>query len=484
MGNCGVGFAPAAPDRHDWLIFLMEGVEDIPGAAMHEGITWGWESFPEYLDVVARLPHVIDVGAQVPHGALRAYVMGDRGVANEEATADDIARMAALVQEGLLAGALGFSTSRTLLHRSPDGVPMPGTFAGQDELYGIGRVLGRLGKGVFQVAGEQMAMPEEVAWMKGLASEIRRPVMFNLSQTDFLPEVWRELVTHLDDAQARDIPLYAQSAGRGIGILMCWEGTAHPFATHPAWKEIAGRPHAERVEALRDPSFRARMMQEVEVEQTPFEQFVTQAFHKMFPMRAALDYEPDPSESVEALAARTGRPAREIAYDLLMERDGRGIIYFPLFNYTYGDLSVLHTLHQHPRVRMGLSDGGAHCGAICDGGMPTFMLTHWTRDRTRGPRLSLEKIVKHQTSETAHAFGLMDRGVIAPGLRADLNVIDYANLRLERPEMRYDLPAGGRRLMQEARGYRYTLCAGQVIVEGDRFTGLTPGKLVRGSQTA
>lgn len=482
MGNCGVGFAPADPDRHDWLIGLMEGVEDIPGAALHEGITWGWETFPEYLDVIESKPHVIDFAAQITHGSLRAYVMGDRGCNNEEATSEDIEKMASLVEEAMESGALGFSTSRTLLHKTIDGVPMPGTFASRDELFGIGRVLGKIQKGIFQIAAEHLSMASEFDWMKALATEIQRPVMFNLSQTDFAPELWKDLVQKLDEVEEENVPVFAQVAGRAIGIVMCWEGTAHPLALHPSWLKIADLPHEERLKRLCDPAFKAQLLSETPEERGPFEQFVTQAFYKMFPLREAVNYEPAPSESVEAIAKRTGQKPQEIIYDLLTEHDGRGMIYFPLFNYSDNDLEVLHTLHQHPRTRMGLSDGGAHCGAICDGGMPTFMLTHWTRDRTRGEKLSLEHIIRRQTRGTAEAFGLLDRGILQEGMKADVNIIDYENLHFKRPEVLYDLPAGGRRLMQRAEGYVATICSGKIIREKGAFTGEMPGELIRGAR--
>jgi N-acyl-D-aspartate/D-glutamate deacylase len=486
MGSCGVGFAPVAPDRHAWLIGLMEGVEDIPGAALHEGIRWGWESFPEYLDALEGTARALDIGAQVPHGALRAYVMGERGAKNDEATPQDVARMGALVREALEAGALGFSTSRTMLHKSIDGVPVPGTFAGKDELFGIGRAMAAAGHGVFQVASEHARVPAELAWMRELAEETGRPVMFNLSQIDQAPELWREGLALLDAARRDGAPLFAQVAGRAIGIIMTLDGTAHPLALHPSYQAIASLPLAERVLRLQDPALRARLLAEEPLRLGPFEEFITRCFPRMFLPDAAgnVDYEPGPETSVAAVAQRTGRRPLEVALDALLANGGRGLLYFPLFNYAKGDLGLLHELHRHPATLMGLSDAGAHCGAICDGGMPTFMLSHWARDRARGPRLPLEHVVRRQTRDTAAAFGLLDRGVLAPGFRADVNVIDLARLQLRPPELVRDLPAQGRRLLQRAAGYVATITAGQAILEHDELTGALPGRLVRGPQAA
>jgi len=484
MGNCGVGFAPAAPDKHDWLINLMEGVEDIPGAAMHEGIKWGWESFPEYLDVLAKTPRAIDFGTQVPHGPVRAYVMGERGAKNDEATPDDIEKMAAIVRDGLKAGALGFSTSRTLLHKSLDGEFVPGTFASRDELFGIAKAMGEVGHGVFQCASEHTQMPKEFQWMKVVAAEYGRPVIFTLSQTDMKPDLWKEIVALLEDAATQDIPIFAQSAGRAIGVMMCWRGTAHPFATYPSWQAIKDKPWAEIKAHLQDPAFRATLLADTPLDMGFFASFITRSFDKMYLMAGHIDYEPEPSFSIAALSKSTGRRPQEIAYDALMEQDGEAMLYFPLFNYANKNLDHLHTLHSHPRVKMGLSDAGAHCGAVCDGGMPTFMLTHWTRDRKRGPKLELEHIIKRQTKETAEMYGLLDRGVVAPGYKADLNIIDYDNLRFETPQMVFDLPANGRRLIQDASGYVATIVSGEVIVENGKPTGVLPGQLIRGPQAA
>jgi N-acyl-D-aspartate/D-glutamate deacylase len=478
-----VGFAPCRTEDRNWLINVMEGVEDIPGAALHEGIRWDWESFPEYLNALERLPLALDVGAQVPHAALRGFVLGTQASEQQRATPGQIADMRALLAEALRAGALGFSTSRTSLHKTAEGAYVAGTFAERDELFGVCEALRDTGTGVFQVADEHLRVPQDIAWLEKLANHIRRPVCVNLSQTDFSPKTWEKGLAELLAARERGAPLFAQAAGRAIGIVMGWRGTAHPFALHPTWKRFAARPWPEVVGALRDPEVKARMLAEKPEGGNVFEQYVTQLFAKMYPLDAG--YEPAPDQSLAALARARGQDPRELAYELLMNGgDGEGFLYFPLFNYSDGDLEVLRRLHTSPGVLMGLSDGGAHCGAICDAGMPTFMITHWTRDRSRGPRLPLERMVQRQTADTARFFGLHDRGVLAPGFRADVNVIDYDRLGFERPEMVWDLPAGGRRLVQRARGYLATLKSGRVIAEHGEWTGDLPGRLVRGEQAA
>jgi len=486
MGNCGVGFAPADPVRHEWLIELMEGVEDIPGSAMVEGITWEWEQFPEYLDAVERHPHVLDIGAQIAHGPLRAYVMGDRGAANEPATPDDIAGMARLVEEALRRGALGFSTSRTPIHRSKAGELVPGTTAAAEELFGIGDALRRAGHGVFQFAPEHVRVPvDEWPWMAELARRTGRLVSVNLNQPDDGPEVWREVLGLLGGARRDGLPVVAQVAGRSIGILMCLEGSLHPLLFHPAYTEVAHLPLAERVAALSDPERRRRIVEEVPDDGGVFAGVVLGRLHRMFPVADGdIDYEPDPSASVRAVAGRTGVPAMQLVLDLLTAHDGHGMLYLPFFNYAYGDLSMTYEATLHPGTRMGLSDAGAHCGAICDGGMPTFMLTHWTRDRTRGPRLPLELVVHRQTRQTAELYGLYDRGLLAPGMKADVNLVDYGHLSFGLPRMAHDLPAGGRRLVQRASGYVATFCSGVQTIDHDEPTGALPGRLVRGPQHA
>jgi N-acyl-D-aspartate/D-glutamate deacylase len=487
MGNCGVGFAPAAPDRHEWLIELMEGVEDIPGSAMTEGISWDWTSFPEYLDAVEGQDRVLDVGAQIAHGPLRAFVMGERGAANEPATEADRRSMAALVQEALEAGALGFSTSRTPLHRSLGGELVPGTSADADELLAIGDALRAAGHGVFQFAPDHARVPvDEWPWMEALARRSGRTVSVNLNQPDQDPEVWRRVLGLLDGAAAEGLPVVAQVAGRSIGILYCLHGSVHPLLFHPAYAEVAHLPMPERLAALADPERRRRIVEDVPADDGGlFRRAVLDKLHRMWPVDGAdIDYEPAADTSVAARAQQAGVAPMALLLDQLTSAEGNGMLYAPFFNYAYGDLSMTYEATQHPHTRMGLSDAGAHCGAICDGGTPTFMLTHWARDRRRGPTLPLEHVVHRQTRQTAELYGLHDRGLVAPGLRADLNVIDFDGLSFGLPRMAFDLPAGGRRLVQRASGYAATFVAGVQTVADDEFTGALPGRLVRGPQPA
>ena len=486
MGNCGVGFAPVRPGQEDYLIQLMEGVEDIPGTALSEGITWGWESFPEYLDALEKMPRSLDIAAQVPHGPVRTYVMGERGSNNEEATAEDIEQMAAIVKEGLEAGALGFSTSRTILHRAKDGELVPGTNADERELLGIGRTLGEVGHGVFEVASDLAPEADELAWMSKLGKETGRPVSFACLQSPADPDQWKRLLAAVDKDHDEGGCLTPQVAQRPAGLLLGWESSFHPFRLHPAYQPYADLPPAERVAKLRDPEVKAAILASVpDLSAMPGPgMMIVHAFQMMYPLGDPPDYEPGPEKSIAALAARDGRESAEFAYDLMMERDGKGMIYLPLLGYAQGDLDAIKTMMEHPSAIFSLSDGGAHCGLICDASVPTFLLTHWVRDRERGERMGLEDIVERQTRRTARFYGIEDRGVLEPGMLADLNVIDFEALHIHAPEMVYDLPAGGRRLVQQVDGYRYTVKRGQVTFEDGKPTGALPGVLVRGPQAA
>lgn len=484
MGNCGVGFAPAHPQRHQWLIELMEGVEDIPGAAMTDGIDWQWETFPEYLDAVDQRQYAIDIGTQIAHGPLRAYVMGQRGADNEPATAQDCVGMAMLVEEALQAGALGFSTSRTPLHKSKSGELVPGTMVDATELFAIAEAMAKVGHGNFQFSPEHVRLPhEEWVWMKELAQRYGRPVSVNLSQTDQSPELWRSVLELLTEAHSEGIKIYSQVAGRSIGIMYCLQGSVHPLLFHPAYAEVQHLPIGERLTALKEPHRRHRLINDIPDDGGIFQKIVFDKLDGMWIVNGPnIDYEPHREDSIAGLAARSGIPPMQLILDHLCSDDGNAMIYAPFFNYSYGDLSMAYEAHLHPHTRMGLSDAGAHCGAICDGGMPTFMLTHWTRDRARGPRLPLEFIVHRQTRQTAEFYGLHDRGLIAAGMRADINIIDYENLGFDMPRMVFDLPAHGRRLVQRARGYRATFVNGIQTVDNDEFTGELPGRLIRGPQ--
>jgi N-acyl-D-amino-acid deacylase len=496
MGNCGVGFAPVRPSQREWLISVMEGVEDIPGTVLSEGIQWDWESFPQYLDALAAKPRALDIGAQVPHSAVRTYVMGERGITHDEATADDIRAMCAIVGEGLKAGALGFSTSRTLIHKYQQHKYPPGTFSSPEEILGIARAMKAAGHGVFQMTSNHVGMEGELWWLTQVAKDNNLPVAFALVQTDQTPETWRRLLAHLDETHAQGVPLYGSISGRATSMVLGFEGSLHPFVLNPLWQQIAPLPWEQKLAKLREPEVRAALtnMQVIEMAAQVNQEaaFFLRGMARLFVLTAnaqgSVDYEPLLGDSVVARAKATGANPLEVAYDAMLANgganDGKGLLYFPIFNYSYGDLSQLHTQLQHPRTMMSLADGGAHVGYVCDVSMPTFMLTHWARDRTRGPKLSLEMLVKKQTRDTAEVYGLHDRGLIAPGMKADLNIIDFDALTLDLPHFVYDLPAGGGRLTQTAKGYLATLVAGQAIMENGAPTGAMPGALVRGPQRA
>jgi N-acyl-D-amino-acid deacylase len=484
MGNCGVGFAPVKPDKRDWLINVMEGVEDIPGTALTEGIPWGWESFPEYLDVLDRIPRAIDIGTQLPHGALRAYVMGERGAENAPATAEDIARMAALAEEALECGALGFTSSRTTVHRTKDGAHIPGYEVATDELIGIAAALRNTGKGAIGLNCDFLDVESELAWMRRLRRAAGRTVWFLLAQFNDDPRKFRRILDGLAASSAAGEPILAQVAGRPIGFNLSLEASLHPFMTKPSYKPLMQLPLPERVARMRDPAVRAAITGEVVRHKSDIMRTATERFDRMFRLGDPPDYEPAPDSSVAAMAARQGMTPAELAYDILLERDGREMLFMPAFNYASGDHSAIAEMMAHPNTRLGLSDGGAHCGLICDASTPTYMLTHWARDRSRGPRLPLEAVVKQQTQDTASLYGLHDRGVLAVGKKADLNVIDLDRLTLRAPVMVRDLPAGGRRLVQKAEGYAATIVAGDVVFADGEATGALPGKLVRGARTA
>ena len=486
MGNCGVGFAPARPERRDWLITLMEGVEDIPGSALAEGIKWTWETFPQYLDSLDAQARVLDVAAQVPHGSVRAYVMGERGARNEPATPEDIAEMSRIVGEGISAGALGFSTSRTMLHRSKDGEPVPGTFANADEMIGIGRAMGKAGHGVFELASDMSIAEDEFAWMKSMSAETGVPVTYALLQSPMQPQKWRDMLRLTDEARAEGAKISAQIACRPTGMVLGWQSTVHPFIARPSYRQLASLPFAERIQRLADPQVRAAILAEQTPKTGAFGDILLSGYDRMFRLEqdGSLDYEPRAEDSIAALAQRTGQKPDAIVYDMLMEREGRGYIYLPLLNYAEFNFDHILEMMDHPATVLSLSDGGAHCGVICDASFPTYMLTYWHRDRSRGGRLSLEKVVSMQTRDTARLYGLNDRGMIAPGLKADLNLIDLEALRILPPEMVFDLPAEGRRLIQRAEGYRATIVSGAVTFENGVATGEMPGRLVRGPQVA
>jgi len=493
MGNCGVGFAPVRPGAEDWLIQLMEGVEDIPGTALAEGICWGWESFPEYLDVLDKRELAVDVGTQVAHGAVRAYVMGERGAQNKASTAEENAQMADIVQEALEAGALGVSTSRTVVHRALDGEPVPGTFAAEDELMALGEALRRAGTGLFEVApagvaGEDLLAPaKEMEWMQRLSAQSGRPVTYAMLQVDAAPDLWREQMEQSLAAVDAGAQIYPQVAARPFGLLMGLQ-THNPFAKRPSFLTLQDLSFEDRVARLKQASTRDAILGEADLAPDPgslwdgLAALFQMALDRVYPLGDPPDYEPAPETSVAARAERAGRDALAHVYDLMLEDDGMAMFMLPAFNYSEGSHDVIREQLLHPTSVSGLSDGGAHCGMICDASIPTYMLTHWARDRSRGAKLDLEWVVKKQTADTASLFGLGDRGVLRAGMRADINVIDFDGLQLGAPHMAHDLPAGGRRLLQTASGYDATIVAGEITRRKGQDTGARPGRLVRGTR--
>ena len=484
MGNCGVGFAPVRRGKEDFLISMMDGVEDIPTETLKAGINFEWESFPEYLDALSRMKRVLDVGTHVPHCAVRAYVMGERGAANEPATSDDIAQMAAIVRDGVRAGALGVSTSRTLLHRTRDKAYVPGTFAAADEMLGIGRALGEAGSGVFEMVTDVTGDDADLGWVARLSAETGRPISLAAVINRRSGMRMHEIFEFIRRNNANGSHIVAQVAARPAASLMSLQSSLHPFSTHRIYRQLmSGLSLPERVAKMRDPNVREQILKDrpaVREEQTLA---MVSQFEHHFPLGDPPDYEPTREMSILERAKRAGRTPQELAYDTLLERDGRGIIYMPLAFKDYS-FDALRPLLTDEATVLSLSDGGAHCGVICDAGMPTYMLTHWVRDRRRGPRIALELAVKRQTKDTAELYGLRDRGVLATGMKADINLIDFDNLRLHPPEMVFDLPADGRRFVQRVDGYNCTIVSGEVTYESGEPTGAMPGKIVRGSRDA
>ena len=479
MGNCGVGFSPCKPDQRDWLIGLMEGVEDIPGTALHEGIDWEWESFPEYLDALEKKPLAIDVGTQIPHGAVRAYVMGERGINHEEASEDEINKMKEIVREAVEAGAYGFSTSRTEKHNDVNGKLTPSITAHKTELVEIAKSLGEIDKGVLQGISDFYDFESEFDIFKSMSKESGRPISITVEQQDARPDWWIQLLDGIEDAQSEGIQMFGQVPPRATGILMGLTATLNPFRFHPSYMEIAEMPLDERVKIMSDSSFRDRLLGEEGVSINPLVDEIVQSYEKMFKLGEPANYEPDPKDSFQSLSETSNRTAQEIAYDAMLEKEGRALIYHPLFNYQPGDLSLVEKMLKHPYTISGLGDAGAHCGAISDASFPTTLVQHWSRDRDRGEKLPLKTVIKMQTSETASLLGINDRGILEEGYKADINIIDYEKLTLHEPEIINDLPAGGRRLVQKASGYDYTIVSGAVAFIKGEATGVLNGKLIR-----
>jgi N-acyl-D-aspartate/D-glutamate deacylase len=489
LGNCGVGFAPVRPGQHQALIELMEGVEDIPGSALAEGIHWDWESFPEYLDALDRVPRVLDVGTHVPHAPVRSYVMGDRAL--DDATADDLDAIRNIVQAGIEAGALGFSTGRTAGHRDLRGHPVPGTFAPEAELSALLGVMDTVGAGVFQVVpagvGGQItgdaadAMDTELDWLLRRGRATTRPITFLVMEQDD-PDQWRRWFDAVRRANSEGAQLRPQVGNRCFGVLMGHQSRLNPFQYRATYRQLAQLPLPERICQLRDPQIRERILAENPDYSGPFlmDQIGRRAFAHIYPLGDDLEYEPEPDSSIRAVAQRQGVDPWEVAYDLMLDAGGHEFLLWPLLNYGAGSYDGLFAMMQDPMTVQGLGDAGAHVGLVCDASMTTYMLSHWVRGRTRGPTLTLEHAVRRLTGDPARLYGLADRGLLAPGRKADINVIDIDGLRLVRPQLVHDLPAGAGRLIQRARGYVATFVSGDQTIDDDELTGALPGRLVRG----
>ena len=487
VGNCGVGFAPCRQSDHALLVSVMEGVEDIPEIVMTTGLDWSWETFPQFLDVLDSRPHDIDLGAYLPHSPLRVYTMGERGARQEPASPEDLQKMEDLAFEALKAGAMGFATSTTPAHRTGSGEQIPSYLSGEAEYQAIARALRRAGGGVFQMVLDLRQDPYSEAYVPMLSRLSKASggvVSFSLTQLNSHPDYWRGALEAVTEANAKPgVEIRPQIYPRPIGMLLGLDLTLNPFSLCPSYQPLAKLPLAERLEALRDPAMRERLLNETPADPT-FPLFViARQFDRLFPLRTAGDYEPDPQNSIAALAARSGRSPLEEAYDLLLEDDGRAIILATLTNYAHNSLEDVREMMVHPDTIVALGDGGAHYGLVCDASFPTFVLTHWTRDRGHG-RISVPEAIKSLTSSPAGLVGLKDRGVIAPGYKADINVIDYDRLKLCMPRTAYDLPGGGRRLDQAAEGYAATFVSGAAIQLDGKPTGALPGRLIRGPQSA
>ena len=481
MGNCGVGFAPCNPEHREMLVELMEAIEDIPEAVLNAGLPWNWRSFPDYLEVLASKHFDIDVAAQVPHGALRVNVMGERAVRREVSTYEDRAEMQRLVREAVRAGAVGFSSSRIRAHKTRSGNFTPDYLAAEDELLAIAMGLKLEGKGVLQFVTDISDQHEpgvaEFNILRRLVQKSGRPLSLNITQREIDPDGWKRLMAMIGEANNQGISIKGQIMGRPIGLVLGFELTQNPFMAYPSFEALAKLPFAEKVRRLADPAVRRSIL--AEQASNPELGGRVATFDRLFEVDDNPDYEPPAESSIAARARHIGVGAAAYAYDVLMKNDGHGLLYRPVLNYAAGNLDAVHEMLTDPNGVPGLSDGGAHCGMTCDSSITTFNLAYWTRDRKLGPRLSLAKVVKGHTADTAAVMGFRDRGLIAPGMKGDVNVIDYDRLRLYPVEVVYDMPAGGRRLVQRATGYKATLVSGVPIVRNDQHTGARPGRLVR-----
>lgn len=484
MGNCGVGFAPCRAQDHDTLIRLMDGVEDIPFPVLAEGLPWTWESFPEYLNVLAGRDYDMDVGGYLPHAALRVYVMGERGARREPATVADIERMCALLEEALEAGAMGIGTSRTLFHRASDGSPIPTLDATNEELLALAGTLRKAGKGVFQIVEDVHLPGKDVSVLRQLAEISGRPLTFSMGTGNSGPQIWPQLLQGLEEANAAGVTIKGQIMPRAIGMMLGVELTLNPFYTTAGYREVADLPLPERLAKLRDPARRARILAEpTDPDPALVLGRMVRDFDYMFLLGDSPDYEQPWEQSIAGRAQAQGISAAELAYDLMVEGERGTVLYLAMANYADGKLDAVGEILRHPDVLPGLGDGGAHSSTICDGSYSTFALTHWGRDRPAG-RMPVAELVHRLSRATALTMGLEDRGLLAPGFKADINVIDFDRLALHAPEITYDLPGGGRRLVQRAEGYVATLVSGVPVYRNGEATGALPGQLVRGQQGA
>ena len=484
MGNCGVGFAPCRPQDRQRLVSLMEGVEDLPEVVLSTGLPWTWESFPQYLDWLDSRQYDADIATQLPHAALRVFAMGQRAVDREPATAADRIHMASLAAEAIAAGALGFATSRTINHRASDGTLIFTLDAAEEELATIGEALKTLDKGVLQLVSDFTDVEAELGMLRRVAEQSNRPMSLTVMQWHNAPEKWRTVMSWIEDCQRDGLAVTAQVSGRPVGILMGFETSFNPFSYTPTFKSLQSLPLAERRHSLRDPAMRQRIISETpEASDFPGE-LLLRCWDLMYPLGEQPDYEPDASQRVSAIAASRGVSPEACAYDLMLEQDGQAVLMLPVVNFADGTLNAALSMLRHPHSLFGLGDGGAHLGFLCDASLPTHLLTYWTRDRNRGERLSVEEVIRGLTHDTAAAVGLKDRGLLRPGYKADLNIIDYDQLTLLPPRVEYDMPADGRRVHQGATGYTATIVSGTLVQRDGVATGALPGRLVRGAQTA
>jgi N-acyl-D-aspartate/D-glutamate deacylase len=484
MGNCGIGFAPCKPEDRQRLIRLMEGVEDLPEPVLAAGLPWNWTSFPEYLDGLAARQYDIDFAAQLPHSALRVYAMGERGVDRKAATPEDVALMARLAAEAVEAGALGFSTSRTINHRASDGRHVPTLTAAEDELTGIALGLKKAGKGVLQLVSDFDDIDTELPMLRRIVEASGRPLSIAVAQWNHAPTRWRSILDWVAEVNRDGLKVIAQVPGRPIGLLLGFELSMNPFMYCASYKALSELPIPERLAALRDPELKAKIIAEA-AEPTDFPAApLVGNFDNIFAMGNPPNYEPKPETMIGARARAMGVNPRELAYDLMLEDGGRAVLIQFVTNYFERTLDVTLKMLTDPYAVLGLSDGGAHLGYLCDASLPTFMLTHWVRDRAQGGKLTLGEAVKAMTVDTARVVGLLDRGRIAPGYKGDLNIIDWDRLTLKPPTVAYDLPSGGRRLTQDAAGYTATIVNGTTVYRDGQPTGALPGRLVRGQQAA